>query len=61
MAATQTLMVPIRVRAPHGAGESGSNKIHIELQAEDQPRIAVSARRRCSWCRAADPSCQHMT
>jgi hypothetical protein len=37
MAATQTLMVPIRVRAPHGAGEVGSNKIRIELQAEDQP------------------------
>lgn len=42
LAATQTLMVPVRVRAPHGAGESGSNKIHIELQAEDQPALHVS-------------------
>ena len=42
MAATQTLMVPIRVRAPHGAGEVGSNKIRIALQAEDQPSVQVS-------------------
>ncbi|WP_343584549.1 cytochrome c oxidase accessory protein CcoG [Herbaspirillum sp.] len=42
MAATQTLSVPVRVRAPHGAGESGSNKIYFELQAEDDPALHVS-------------------
>ncbi|WP_245200067.1 cytochrome c oxidase accessory protein CcoG [Herbaspirillum sp. LeCh32-8] len=40
--ATQTLSVPVRVRAPHGAGESGSNKIRFELQAEDDPALHVS-------------------
>ena len=42
VAATQTLSVPIRVRAPQGVGERGSNKIHFELQAEDDPRLHVS-------------------
>ncbi|KAF1044036.1 MAG: hypothetical protein GAK35_01916 [Herbaspirillum frisingense] len=42
VAATQTLSVPVRVRAPHGAGESGSNKIRFVLQAEDDPSLSVS-------------------
>ncbi|WP_050466050.1 cytochrome c oxidase accessory protein CcoG [Herbaspirillum chlorophenolicum] len=42
VAATQTLSVPVRVRAPHGAGERGSNKIHFELQAEDNQALHVS-------------------
>ena len=42
VAATQTVSVPVRVRAPHGAGEAGSNKIRIELEAEDQPALNVS-------------------
>jgi len=42
VAATLTQSVPIRVRVPHGVGEPGSNKIHIELQAEDNPALHVS-------------------
>ena len=42
VAATLTQSVPIRVRVPHGVGEPGSNKIRIELQAEDNPALHVS-------------------
>lgn len=38
---TETLGWPIRLRAPHGAGEKGSNKIAIELQSLDDPSLHV--------------------
>ena len=40
--ATQTLSVPVRVRAPHGVGQPGSNPIRFHLQAEDDASVAVS-------------------
>ena len=38
---TETLGWPIRLRAPHGVGEKGSNKIAIELQSLDDPSLHV--------------------
>jgi cytochrome c oxidase accessory protein FixG len=38
---TETRAVPIRLRANHGKGETGSNKIAIELTALDDPSLAV--------------------
>jgi cytochrome c oxidase accessory protein FixG len=38
---TETRAVPIRLRAAHGKGESGSNKITVELTALDDPSLAV--------------------
>eukprot|EP01133_Synstelium_polycarpum_P005421 gene5421-6273_t len=38
---TETLGWPIRLRAPHGAGAKGSNKIAIELQSLDDPSLHV--------------------
>lgn len=39
---TSTRAVPIRLRIPHGAAAPGSTKIHIELEAIDQPELHVS-------------------
>lgn len=39
---TETLAHAIRLRAAHGAGQKGSNKIRITLQAEDEPSLKVS-------------------
>jgi len=39
---TETLAHAIRLRAAHGAGKQGSNKIHITLQALDDPSLQVS-------------------
>lgn len=39
---TETLAHAIRLRAAHGAGQKGSNKIRITLQAEDDPSLRVS-------------------
>jgi cytochrome c oxidase accessory protein FixG len=41
LGATETRAVPVRLRAPHGAGERGSNKITFELTATDDPSLAV--------------------
>ncbi|MYM98626.1 cytochrome c oxidase accessory protein CcoG [Duganella vulcania] len=38
---TETKAYPIRLRAAHGAGKPGSNKIEIELTAVDQPSLHV--------------------
>jgi cytochrome c oxidase accessory protein FixG len=38
---TETRAVPIRLRAGHGMGETGSNKIAIELTALDDPSLTV--------------------
>jgi cytochrome c oxidase accessory protein FixG len=38
---TETRAVPIRLRADHGRGQAGSNKITIELTALDDPSLAV--------------------
>jgi polyferredoxin len=38
---TETRAVPIRLRVDHGKGETGSNKIAIELTALDDPSLAV--------------------
>ena len=38
---TETRAVPIRLRVGHGKGETGSNKIAIELTALDDPSLAV--------------------
>jgi cytochrome c oxidase accessory protein FixG len=38
---TETRAVPIRLRAAHGKGERGSNKITVELTALDDPSLAV--------------------
>ncbi len=38
---TETLGWPVRLRVPHGVGEKGSNKIHIELQSLDDPSLHV--------------------
>jgi cytochrome c oxidase accessory protein FixG len=35
LAATETRQIPVRVRTPHGAGRSGSNRIVFEVQAID--------------------------
>ncbi|HWW04700.1 cytochrome c oxidase accessory protein CcoG [Collimonas sp.] len=35
LAATETRLVPVRVRTPHGAGRGGSNRIVFEVQAID--------------------------
>ena len=39
---TETRAVPIRLRAPHGAGRTGSNKITVRLTAVDDPALTVS-------------------
>jgi cytochrome c oxidase accessory protein FixG len=39
---TETRAVPIRLRAPHGAGQAGSNKITVQLTAVDDPALTVS-------------------
>jgi len=39
---TETLAHAIRLRAAHGAGKQGSNKIRITLQAMDDPSLQVS-------------------
>jgi len=39
---TETRAVPIRLRAPHGAGQTGSNKITVQLTAVDDPSLTVS-------------------
>jgi cytochrome c oxidase accessory protein FixG len=39
---TETLAHAIRLRAAHGAGKQGSNKIHITLQALDDPSLQVT-------------------
>ena len=39
---TETLAQAIRLRAAHGAGKQGSNKIHITLQALDDPSLQVT-------------------
>jgi cytochrome c oxidase accessory protein FixG len=41
LGATETRAVPVRLRAPHGAGERGSNKITFELAATDDPSLSV--------------------
>ncbi len=41
VAATETKAYPIRLRVPHGVGKPGSNKIHVELTAIDQPSLHV--------------------
>lgn len=38
---TETLAVPMRLRAVYGAGNKGSNPIEIELTALDDPRLRV--------------------
>ncbi len=40
--ATETYALPVRLRAAHGAGAKGSNKIVIELTALDDARLHVS-------------------
>jgi polyferredoxin len=35
LTATETRQIPVRVRTPHGAGRSGSNRIVFEVQAID--------------------------
>jgi len=39
---TETRAVPIRLRAPHGAGQTGSNKITVQLTAVDNPALTVN-------------------
>ncbi|MEC5160072.1 cytochrome c oxidase accessory protein FixG [Janthinobacterium sp. CG_23.3] len=39
--ATETLALPVRLRAAHGAGAKGSNQIAIELTALDDPSLHV--------------------
>jgi cytochrome c oxidase accessory protein FixG len=39
---TETRAVPIRLRAPHGAGQTGSNKITVQLTAVDDPSLTVT-------------------
>ncbi|UTY57232.1 cytochrome c oxidase accessory protein CcoG [Massilia sp. erpn] len=39
--ATETRAVPIRMRAAHGAGVKGSNKIQVEVTAVDDPSLHV--------------------
>ena len=41
LAGTETRAVPIRLRAAHGDGAKGSNKIAIELKALDDPALQV--------------------
>jgi cytochrome c oxidase accessory protein FixG len=41
LAGTETRAVPIRLRAAHGDGAKGSNKIAIELTALDDPALRV--------------------
>ncbi|WUR13249.1 cytochrome c oxidase accessory protein CcoG [[Empedobacter] haloabium] len=41
LAGTETRAVPIRLRAPHGAGATGSNKITVQLTALDDPALTV--------------------
>lgn len=42
LAATETLAVPVRLRAPRGAGHAGSNPIQISLQAVDAAPLRVA-------------------
>ena len=44
LAPTETKAYPIRLRAGHGAGKPGSNKITISLQAQDDPQLKVTER-----------------
>jgi cytochrome c oxidase accessory protein FixG len=39
--ATETYALPVRLRAAHGDGAKGSNKIAVELTALDDPRLHV--------------------
>jgi hypothetical protein len=39
--ATETRAHPIRLRAEHGAGQPGSNKIEVTLTAVDDPSLHV--------------------
>ena len=41
IAGATTLAVPVRVRAPAGAGQRGSNKIRFMLTAVDDPALHV--------------------
>jgi len=41
LAGTETRAVPVRVRAPHGAGKTGSNGIAFTLTALDDASLAV--------------------
>src|SRR5450830_402241 len=42
LAGTETRAVPIRLRAPHGAGAPGSNKITVTLAALDDAALTVT-------------------
>ncbi|MUI13546.1 cytochrome c oxidase accessory protein CcoG [Massilia dura] len=44
LAATETRAVPVRLRAPHGAGHAGSNEIRFRLTALDDARLSVDER-----------------
>jgi cytochrome c oxidase accessory protein FixG len=44
LAATETRAVPVRLRAPHGVGKTGSNDITFTLTALDQAHLAVEER-----------------
>lgn len=44
LAGTETRAVPVRVRAPHGAGKPGSNAITFTLTALDDARLSVGER-----------------
>jgi hypothetical protein len=41
LASTESRPVRVRVRAPHGVGRTGSNKIEFEVTALDDPSIKV--------------------
>ncbi len=44
LAGTETRAVPVRLRAPHGAGHAGSNEIRFTLTALDDARLSVDER-----------------
>ncbi|MEO6920032.1 MAG: cytochrome c oxidase accessory protein CcoG [Collimonas sp.] len=41
LAGTETRLIPVRVRVPHGAGKPGSNVIFFKLQAADNDKSQV--------------------
>jgi polyferredoxin len=41
LAGTETRAVPVRLRAAHGDGAKGSNRIAVELTALDDPALRV--------------------
>jgi hypothetical protein len=42
LAATETRLIPVRVRVPHGQGRPGSNHISFRLQGLDGARSQVN-------------------